>query len=97
MEHESNIVLSSIANRLSRTCDHYRLDISFSNITGTKVASVVYEPATLIKVYDWWEPTYSKYVRQGIQPNLEYLRDEKPAPNDNSGTDWDDWDFVINN
>lgn len=61
------------------------------------MASAIYEPATSIKVYDWWVPTYSKYVKQGFQPKLEYLQDEKESGNDFNGTDDDAWDFVINN
>lgn len=69
----------------------------FTNVSGAKTASVAYEPATLIRVYDWWVPTYAKYVRQGFQPFLEYLHDEKESNNDFNGTDDDAWDFVINN
>lgn len=98
---ESNVILSSIANLLSRSCSHYRLEIQFSNITGAKVGSAVYEPASSIRVYDWWVPTYARHVKQGLQPSLEYVKDEMDADaNDNSnqhGTDDDEWDYVINN
>lgn len=71
--------------------------MNFTNVTGARIASVVYEPAASIKVYDWWVPTYAKYVRQGFQPSLEYLRDEKEHINELEGTDDDAWDYVINN
>lgn len=71
--------------------------MQFSNTSGTKLDSVVYEPASSIRVYSWWIPTYAKYVKQGLQPSLEYLRDEKDA-NDNNPNEADDdaWDYVIN-
>lgn len=96
---ESNVIISSILNNLSRSCSHYRLEIQFSNITGAKVGSVVYEPASSIHVYDWWVPTYAKYVKQGLQPALEYVKDEKDSNDNNNfnGTDDDAWDYVINN
>lgn len=101
IEYESNIVLSSIANHLSRSCNHYRLEMQFSNISGTKLGSVVYEPASLIRVYDWWVPTYAQYVKQGLQPSLEYLFDRKDSndnnDNQNEADDDDAWDYVINN
>lgn len=96
IEYESNVVLSSIANHLSRSCSHYRLELQFSNISGSKLASVVYEPAASIRVYDWWVPTYAKYVKQGLQPSLEYLKDEKDNNNQGQIVD-DNWeDYVIN-
>lgn len=96
---ESNVIISSIVNHLSRSCSHYRLELHFSNITGAKVGSVVYEPASSIRVYDWWIPTYAKYVKQGLQPSLEYVNDEKESndSNNQNGTDDDAWDYVINN
>lgn len=98
MEYESNVILYSIVNHLSRSCSHYRLEMHFSNISGSKIGSVVYEPASSIQVYDWWVPTYSKYVKQGLQPDLEYVRDEKDLSDNNQhGTDDDAWDYVINN
>lgn len=99
IEYESNVVLSSIVNPLSRSCNHYRLEMQFSNISGTKLGSVVYEPASSIRVYDWWVPTYAQYVKQGLQPSLEYLCDKKDS-NDNNQNDLEDddaWDYVINN
>lgn len=73
--------------------------MQFSNISGTKLGSVVYEPAASIRVYDWWAPTYAKYVKQGSQPSLEYIKDEKNTNdnNDQDETDDDSWDYVINN
>lgn len=99
LECESNVILSAITNHLSRSCSHYRLEMQFSNISGAKVGSVVYEPATSIRAYDWWVPTYSKYVKQGLQPTLEYVKDDKES-NDNNPNEMDDddaWDYVINN
>lgn len=99
LEYESNVMLSSIVNLLSRSCSHYRLEMQFSNISGAKVGSVVYEPATSIKMYDWWHPTYSKYVKQGLQPSLEFVPDEKESSDNNQNEldDDDAWDYVINN
>lgn len=97
IEYGSNVVLSSIVNRLSRSCSHYRLEMQFSSISGAQVASAVYEPATSIRVYDWWTPTYAKYVSHGTESALEYLRDATDA-NDNNQNDVDDsWDNVIYN
>ncbi|XP_031617510.1 transmembrane protein 183 isoform X2 [Contarinia nasturtii] len=95
---ESNVFIASIVNHLSRSCNHYRLEIQFNNISCAKVGSVVYEPASSIRVYDWWVPTYSKYVKQGLQPSLEYVKDEKDSDDNNQNiTDDDSWDYVINN
>lgn len=71
--------------------------MKFANASHQNVATIVYEPATSIRVYDWWTPTYSKYVKQGFQPNLEYLRDEKETTEYSGATDDDAWDYVINN
>lgn len=75
--------------------------MQFSSTSGTKLGSAVYEPAASIRVYDWWVPTYAKYVKQGLQPSLEYLKDEKDTHNDNNNQneldDDDAWDYVINN
>lgn len=99
IEYESNVILSSIVNHLTRSCSHYRLEMQFTNISGTKLGSVVYEPAASIRVYDWWLPTYAKYVRQGSQPSLEYVKDDKDANDNNNQNELDDdsWDYVINN
>lgn len=97
IEYGTNVVISSIVNRLSRSCSHYRLEMEFRNISGTKVGSVVYEPAISIRVYDWWTPTYAKYVSHGTESAVEYLRDETDL-NDNNRDDVDDsWDNVIYN
>lgn len=71
----------------------------FANVSGVKIGSVVYEPANQIRVYDWWVPIYSKYVKHGNQPSLEYVKDDKDTEIDNNldGTDDDAWDYVINN
>lgn len=88
-------MLASISNHLSRSCSHYKLEMNFSNISKTNIASVYIEPAVAIKVYDWWVPTYSKYVKQ---PTLKYIPDDKEETNYNqNGSDDDAWDFVINN
>lgn len=72
--------------------------MNFRNVSGARIASVVYEPAPSVKIYDWWVPTYAKYVRQGFQPSLEYLRDEKESSEEFNGmTDDDAWDYVLNN
>lgn len=95
---ESDVLLASINNHLSRSCSHYRLEMNFKNVSGAKIASVVYEPAASITIYDWWAPTYAKYVKQGFQPSLEYLRDKKETIDEFDGlTDDDAWDFVLNN
>lgn len=92
------MLLASINNHLSRSCSHYRLEMNFQDVSGARVASVAYEPAASVKFYDWWVPTYAKYVRQGSQPSLEYLRDEKKSTEEFHGmTDDDAWDFVLNN
>lgn len=97
IEMGSNVVLSSIANHLSRSCSHYRLEMQFSSISGNIVGSVVYEPAISIRVYDWWTPTYAKYVSHGTESSMEYLRDETDL-NDNNPDEIDDsWDNVIYN
>lgn len=59
----------------------------------------MYEPAASIRVYDWWVPTYAQYVKQGLQPSLEYLCEKKDEnDNEQNETDTDDaWDYVINN
>lgn len=92
------MLLASINNHLSRSCSHYRLEMNFKNVSGAKIASVIYEPAASVNIYDWWVPTYAKYVRQGFQPSLEYLRDEKEPPEEFVGmTDDDAWDYVLEN
>lgn len=97
IEYDSNVVLSSINSLLSRMCTHYRLEMKFSNISGTNLGSAVYEPAISIRVFDWWAPTYAKYVKQGLQPAIEYLKDEKDSNDNNQHeTDDDAWDYVIN-
>lgn len=97
METFNNITLSSIGYHLSRSCNHYRLEMKFAGTSRQTVGNVVYEPAIDIRVYDWWTPTYAKYVKQGVQPNLEYIRDDKDAIDDAPGmTDDDAWDYVIN-
>lgn len=97
METANNVTLHSICHLLSRSCNHYRLEMKFAGASRQIVGSITYEPAKEIQVYDWWTPTYAKYVKQGVQPKLEYIRDEKDAPDDGPGmTDDDAWDFVMN-
>lgn len=97
METANNVTLSSIGHFLSRSCKHYRLELKFAGTSRQIVGSIVYEPVTDIRVYDWWTPAYAKYVKQGVQPNLEYIRDERDAIDDEPGmTDDDAWDYVIN-
>lgn len=97
METTNNVILTSIGYHLSRSCNHYRLEIKFSGASRQIVGNIVYEPAIDIRVYDWWTPTYAKYVKQGVQPSLEYIRDDKDVIDNEPGmTDDDAWDYVIN-
>lgn len=68
----------------------------FANASRQDVAMIAYEPTQEIRVYDWWTPTYAKYVKPGTKPDLEYLCDEKDANDEPGITDDDAWDFVIN-
>lgn len=92
MGSEPNFILSSIANHLSRSCNHYRLELKFSNATGQTVATTSYEPAVSVTVYDWWTPNYYKYVKHGFQDNMEFLKDEKDQPEEIEADD-DLWNF----
>lgn len=97
METANNIILSSIGHHLTGSCNNYRLEMQFAGTSRHIVGNIVYEPAIDIRVYDWWTPTYAKYVKQGVQPNLEYIRDHNEAIDDEPGmTDDDAWDYVIN-
>lgn len=98
MDTANNVTLSTIGHHLSRSCNHYSLEMKFAGASHQIVGSIVYEPAIDIRVYDWWTPTYAKYVKQGVQPNLEYIRDHKDAVDDDGPgmTDDDAWDYVIN-
>lgn len=98
IEYGSNVVISSIMNRLTRSCSHFRLEMQFANISGTIVGSVGYEPAISIRVYDWWTPDYAKHVSLGSESALEYLRDVVDLNDNNNQNDVDDsWDNVIYN
>lgn len=92
MEHQPKFTIFSIGHHLTRTCNHYRLELKFANASRQPVASISYEPAVSVKVYDWWTPNYYKYVKQGFQDNLEFL-DEDKDPAEEIDTDDDLWNF----
>lgn len=95
MEHEPKFILHSISHLLSRCCNHYRLEMKFSNASRQIIGTITYEPAVSIAVYDWWAPDY--YKPQGFKANVEYLRDEKDAMlEESAGGDDGDWGFAAN-
>lgn len=92
MQNSPNIMLTYIGHHLTRSCSHYRLELKFSSVTKQTIATTSYEPAVSVTVHDWWTPNYYKYVKQGFQDNVEFLKDEKDQPEE-IDTDDDLWNF----
>lgn len=54
--------------------------MKFTTATKQSIASISYDPIVSVTVYDWWMPSYYKYIKQDHQPNLEFLSDDREPP-----------------
>lgn len=88
--NESYVSLASIALRLSADCAHFRCALTFGSISKSIITSVCIEPANGVKVYDWWVPSYTKYVHSN--DSSKKLQREHGNSGEHIDDPWYNWD-----